>query len=332
MFSLVTDGSRWVALAVVGGLAALSSCSDAPNAGPSGGAGTGGSATPGNSGASGAGGSSVAGSSGGGAAGSSSQGTSGAGAGGAGAGGTAGASSGTSGTSAAGTSGAGGGAAAAVVSDDFEATEVGAPPNPALFSVRGSGTVQISTEVPRAGGGQKVVKVVSGGSGATLFLNESVFPLPSGVVHFRVWMRFANADWANHIAFIESSPGMESQEVRFGGQNNAYHANLAADGDGLSPDPFAFPSCATCVKPVADEWKCLRGMFDFTNSRARLYVGESLAVDAEKDSVKNDWHSGSGTLPMAPTELGFGWALYGGSQNTVYYDDLAIGYAELPCN
>ncbi len=54
-------------------------------------------------------------------------------------------------------------------------------------------------------------------------------------------------------------------------------------------------------------------------------------MDAEKDSVKNDWHSGTGTLPSNPTKIGFGWALYGGVQNTVYYDDLAIGYEPIPC-
>jgi hypothetical protein len=72
-------------------------------------------------------------------------------------------------------------------------------------------------------------------------------------------------------------------------------------------------------------------MFDFTNSKAQLYVGDDLAVDAEKDSVKNDWHSGTGTLPLNPTEIGFGWAVYGGTDNTVYYDDLAIGYSPIPC-
>jgi hypothetical protein len=250
--------------------------------------------------------------------------------------GTGGAVTGGAGGSAPGGSGGSGGSGggssgSALVTDDFEGVAAGSPPNPALFSVRGNGTVQISTDVPRAGGGAKVVKVVSAG-GATMFVNKSVFPLPSGVVHFRVWMRFTNANWEQHVGFVASGPGMESQEVRFGGQKGAYHANLAGDGDGLSPDPFAYPSCALCVPPVADQWVCLRGMLDFPGSRAQLYVGEKLAVDAEKDSVKESWHSGTGVLPTAPTELGFGWAVYGGVENTVYYDDLAIGYEPIACN
>jgi hypothetical protein len=214
------------------------------------------------------------------------------------------------------------------VVDDFESETAGSPPDTALFTVSGPGMVQISSE--QAHGGTQSVKVVGTGN-ATMFTNTTVFPLPAGIVHFRVWARFENADWSGHVGFVAAGPGEESQEVRFGGMQGFYHANLAADGDGLSPDPWAQPSCEKCVAPVANTWVCLRGMFDFTNSKAQLYVGDDLAVDAEKDSVKNDWHSGTGTLPASATEIGFGWAMYGGTANTVYYDDLAIGYSPIPC-
>ena len=236
---------------------------------------------------------------------------------------------GTTGSTSTGAGGSGGGASGAVVSDDFESVAAGGPPDAALWQLQlpagGSNSIEVTTE--QAHSGSQSVKV-SGMSGSTMFFNDSVFPLPSGVVHFRVWMRFTNADWAGHNAFVASSPGQESQEVRFGGQNNAYHANLAADGDGLSPDPFEYPECPRCVAPVADEWKCLRGKFDFTGQAAELYVGDELAVDSAADG----WHSGNGTFPQNPTRIGFGWALYGAQANTVYYDDLAIGYEPIPCN
>jgi hypothetical protein len=238
-------------------------------------------------------------------------------------GGTAG-SGGAAGGVGGGSSGGGsGGGSTALVSDDFEGASLDA--GKWVMGGTGQGTIAISTE-QKHGGAQSVK--VTGMTGPTYFFNRSVFPLPNGVVHFRVWMQFANADWANHVAFVAASPGMESQEVRFGGQANAYHANLAADGDGLSPNPFEQPSCALCLEPVANQWACLRGKFDFTNSDAELYVGDTLAVDAKE---KADWHSGNGVLPQNPTQIGFGWALYGGPMNTVYYDDIAIGYEPIPC-
>lgn len=218
---------------------------------------------------------------------------------------------------------AGAGNVNAVVTDDFEAGMLDTAKWELGFT--GQGSIAVTTEEKH--GGNQSVKVV-GMSGPVMFVNKTVFPLPNGVLHFRVWMRFTSADWENHIAFVAASPGSQDQEVRFGGQANAYHANLAADGDGLSPDPFEYPSCALCLAPVADQWACLRGKLDFSNSDAQLYVDDTLAVDAQDAS---DWHAGTGMLPQDPTQIGFGWAIYGGAMNTVYYDDIAIGYEPIPC-
>ncbi|HEY3498845.1 MAG TPA: hypothetical protein VGK73_29340 [Polyangiaceae bacterium] len=246
-----------------------------------------------------------------------------AGAAGGGTGGVTAGSGGESGSSAGGGAGGTGGGSSALVVDDFE----GAMLDSTKWEMAGTGQGTIALSTEQKHGGNQSVKVV-GMNGPKYFINRTVFPLPDGVVYFKVWMQFANADWANHIAFVQASPGMESQEIRFGGQANAYHANLAADGDGLSPNPFAQPSCMLCLAPVANEWKCLRGKLDFPNSDAQLYVGDTLAVDAKQMS---DWHSGNGVLPQNPTQIGFGWALYGGPMNTVYYDDIAIGYEPIAC-
>lgn len=320
----------WVLFGSVGLALACSSTSEptgdtpAPSSGGTGGTAGTGAGTAGDvgtAGTAGAGGAPVAGTGGTPGAAGSAAGTTGSAGTGAGGDGTAG-TAGSAGTGGSGTGG--GGNSTAVVQDDFESQAAGSPPNPELFTVSGPGTVQVSNE--QAHSGAQSVKVV-GNANSTMFWNKSVFPLPNGVVHFRVWMRFENADWMNHIAFVAASPGQESEEVRFGGQNNAYHANIAADGDGLSPNPWLNP-CELCTAPVANTWTCLRGMFDFTNNRAQLYVGDKLAVDAKE---KADWHSGNGILPSNPTQIGFGWALYGGVANTVYYDDLAIGYEPIPC-
>jgi len=241
-----------------------------------------------------------------------------------GAGGSSTTSSATDGT----TTTTGGGNSNAVVSDDFESVAAGSPPDAAIWQLRlpsgSTNSIEVSSE--QAHGGSQSVKVV-GNSGSTLFFTEDVFPLPSGVLHFRVWMRFTEGNWANHNAFVASGPGSESEEIRFGGQNNAYHANLS-QGDGLSPDPYESPACERCVAPVANEWKCLRGKLDYTNNVAELYVGDELAVDTAADG----WHNGgAGTFPASPTQIGFGWALYGALANTVYYDDLAIGYEPIAC-
>jgi hypothetical protein len=215
----------------------------------------------------------------------------------------------------------------AIVTEDFESATDGAAPDAALWTLKLSDPSSIAVTSEQKHSGNQAVKVV-GSSGETMMFNKSVFPLPDGVVYFRTWMRFESADWMNHVSFVAASPGEESQEVRFGGQQNAYHANLAADGDGVTPNPWESPACALCLAPVANEWACLRGKLDFTNNAVQLYVGDSLAVDAD---ATEDWHSGMGKLPQGVTQLGFGWAVYGGTANTVYYDDIAIGYEPIAC-
>lgn len=215
----------------------------------------------------------------------------------------------------------------AEVVEDFESATVGAAPDAAVWTLKVSDPSSIAVTSEQKHGGSNAVKVV-GSSGETMMFNTSVFPLPAGVVYFRAWMRFDSAEWMNHVGFVAASPGEESQEVRFGGQQNAYNANLASDGDGLSPNPWAQPACELCLAPVPNEWACVRGKLDFANNAVQLYVGDTLAVDAD---APEDWHAGTGKLPQSPTQLGFGWAVYGGASNTVYYDDIAIGYEPIGC-
>lgn len=225
--------------------------------------------------------------------------------------------------------GTGGGAQAAVVFDDFEAGAVGMAPDPTLweaFTDFGTGTVAITNE--DAHSGTLSVKVVGGASpnDHAFLMNTSVFPLPQGIVHFRTWMKYQDANWENHITFIESAePGDQGAEVRLGGQAGFYHANLSV-GDGLSPNPFV--ECPLCVAPVANQWICIEGMFDSASSRVQLWVDGTLAVDVEDE---NDWHSGPATLPTTLSRLDFGWESYGAIGNTVYYDDVAIGYERIGC-
>lgn len=114
-------------------------------------------------------------------------------------------------------------------------------------------------------------------------------------------MRFTNANWANHNAFVAANPGGRSRKrYASAGRTMPTMQTWLPMATASSPDPFEYPSCARCVAPVADEWKCLRGKFDFTGNAAELYVGDDLAVDSAADG----WHSGNGTFPRARRRSG----------------------------
>lgn len=328
------------ALVILAGATLLAACgSDDGGSGNTGGAG-GGSGSGGSSGSGGTSGSGGASSTGG----SSSGGTSSGGGAGTGSGGAN--TGGTTGSAGAGTGG-GGGPGEAVVFDDFE-TGSDTTPDPAKWSIYNpnanpnpdpSGpppnTVELTTEQARSGTRSIKVDVNMGGA---MLMTQVGLPPPNGAVHFRVWARFANgagtpAAWSNHVTFIESG-GLadngdvdQGDEVRIGGQAGMLHANLS-HGDGLSPSPWSMP-CTLCTPPPPnDEWVCIRGYFDVANERVQAWMGETEFVNA---TMASDWHAMASTYPESLERIGFGWEAYGSVANTVYYDDIAIGYAPIDC-
>lgn len=218
-----------------------------------------------------------------------------------------------------------------LVCDDFESATAGGAPDAALWVVQATvmgSSVTVTDE--DAYSGSQSVKVVAP-SGQAFLTNTSAFPTTTGAVYFRARVKYLADTWEGHITFIESGTNVDPNgggEVRFGGQAGYYHANLSDDGDGLSPDPFEYPSCGTCVAPVANEWHCLAGGFDPAANTATLAVNGVTAVDA---SSADDWHSGSGVLPQDLVRLSFGWEIYGGIANTIYFDDIAISDQPLSC-
>lgn len=215
----------------------------------------------------------------------------------------------------------------AAVVDDFEAGAAGSPPDSALWSIptgRSATAVVLSGEQKKSG--NQSVKVTYGsGAGPSMFYNTSVFPLPNGVLHFRVWAWF-DSIWETHVSFASAGPlPIEDygNEIRFGGQHGIYYVNDAKSDD-FSPDPW---SCQDCVAPVAKTWTCLRGMLDFNTSKATLYVGDELGASIERDG----WgHGGNITFP-APARLGLGFIDHNGGSNTAYFDDVALGYEPIAC-
>lgn len=159
-----------------------------------------------------------------------------------------------------------------------------------------------------------------------MFYNTSLFPLTSGVLHFRTWVWFENS-WETHISFASAGPlPVEDygNEIRFGGQHGIYYINDAKTDD-FSPDPWA---CTTCVAPTPKTWTCLRGMLDFQSNQATLYVGDELGVDLKRDG----WgHGSNASFPANSERFGLGFIDHNGGSNTAYFDDVALGYEPIPC-
>jgi hypothetical protein len=261
----------------------------------------------------------------------------------AGSGGAAGSPStgGGAGVSNGGASGTGGGAGAgsAFVSDDFEAGTTLDPATWSVFASNASGdsasTVAVTTEVAHSGTHSVKVNVLTGGA---MLMTKLGLPPAGGAVYYRAWARFAigassTTTWEPHTTFIESggldASGQVDQgdEVRLGGMHSVLAANLS-QGDGLSPNPWSVPCPLCTAPPAADTWVCIEGVFDVANQKVQAWLDGKEIVNA---AMASDWHSNS-TYPQALERIGFGWEAYGSVPNTVYYDDVAVGYERIGCD
>lgn len=209
------------------------------------------------------------------------------------------------------------------ICEDFEGGTPGAEATIGAFTARteGSGSVVFDSD---AHGGS--LSVLAQGQMAYL-VNSDVVMAASGVLYVRAWMKLGEEVSSNHVGYITLSGGinMETDEMRFGGQNGQLHFNESA-GDGLAPDPFEYPECTECVTLTPNQWTCVEVMFDYQNQVATAWVGdESFTADEA-----SDFHSGTVTWPATPSEIKIGFRAWGG-ENTVWYDDVAVAYDRIGC-
>src|SRR5690606_38649223 len=141
-----------------------------------------------------------------------------------------------------------GDASDAVFVEDFEGMAAGAAPDSAVWTLGMNGTpmgasVDITITTEEAHGGSQSARV---STSTNAYLSTTMgFPPPQGVVYFRFWMKYTADDWTGHVTFASSGTSADpgsSEEVRLGGMNLYYNANLGVT-DALSPDPFEYPTC-----------------------------------------------------------------------------------------
>jgi len=267
-----------------------------------------------------------------------------AGSGGSGAAGRGGAAGGTAGTGPAGAGGRGGAAGSAggtggsptgcpvgaVFCDDFEAGTLGQPPNAArwmLSRVGGNGVIQIDSA--QFHGGSKSLHIDGTNQFHTMAMvtGAPVFPLPTGVLYGRAWLRLASVPGPNtHVSWIEAGSAMNDQaETRIGYNLGQMDINRWP-GDTEQRAPSATLQ--------AGMWYCVEFMFDSTADEARVWLGGSELTDLHVTNwVAPNPQNGNNTNAIpnwAPDyqAVRFGWELQGAS---IWFDDIALGYSRINC-
>ncbi|MFY4721152.1 cellulose-binding domain-containing protein [Streptomyces sp. LaBMicrA B280] len=228
-----------------------------------------------------------------------------------------------------------GGCGSAVLCTGFEDQSGSTPSGAWQFTApdcQGTGTVTVDTSVAHSGG--KSIRV----DGKAGYCNHAFVATTAdlssvGPVYIRMWVRHTTALPAGHVAFVsmpDSSQG--GKALRIGGQNGALQWNREIDDATL---PAQSPAGVAQSEPLpTGSWQCLRFMVDTSNGHLDTWLGDQQVPGLHQDGVPTadiDQQWLSRTAAPRPTGLRLGWESYGGGDDTLWFDDVAVGSAPIGC-
>jgi hypothetical protein len=188
--------------------------------------------------------------------------------------------------------------------------------------------------------GSKSVRIDPGTSycGHAFIINQAVASM-GPVVYARFYMRLAQVLGDPHVTIVSlhdaaASTASSSQELRMGGQSSILMWNRSKDDATL---PSLSPvGIAASVKIPALTWTCVEFGLDSAKGTMQTWVNGTAVAGLQMDAVKTadidaNWINSIPTWVPSVTDLKIGWESYGGTTNTVWIDDVALGTSRIGC-
>ncbi|MFF4489956.1 cellulose-binding domain-containing protein [Streptomyces sp. NPDC001544] len=228
------------------------------------------------------------------------------------------------------------GCAGATICSDFE-DQTGTVPSGAWQTTapdcQGVGKVSVDTSVTHSG--TRSLRVDGGAGYCNHVFAASTRDLSSvgPVVYVRMWVRHTNALPAGHVTFVSMPDASQGgKALRAGGQNGALQWNRESDDATL---PEQSPAGVALSAPLpTGRWLCLRFQIDTTAPSMRTWVDDGEIAGLQVDGVPTHDVDGQWlgrATPPRPTGLRLGWESYGTGDDTLWFDDVALGSSPIGC-
>lgn len=147
-------------------------------------------------------------------------------------------------------------------------------------------------------------------------------------VHVRFFVRFETALGEDHVTFLATHDDVSGRDLRMGGQKGVFMWNRETD-DATLPE-LSPAGTAASAKPVPSTWHCLEVNLNRTNGAITTSIdGASVAGLTTGGGFDGQWSKSANML--GPTDLRLGWESYGGSANTVWFDDVVVSASPIGC-
>ncbi|MEU1126139.1 cellulose-binding domain-containing protein [Streptomyces sp. NPDC005899] len=224
----------------------------------------------------------------------------------------------------------------AVVCSDFENQAGPAPSGDWKFTApdcQGTGTAVIDTAVAHSGGKALRVDGRAGYCNHAFVAATADLSSVGPVMYGRLWVRHTTALPSAHVTFVSMPDTSQSgRSLRVGGQNGALQWNRESDDATL---PAQSPAGVAQSRPLpTGSWQCLRFAIDTRAPGLDTWLGDGLVPGLHADGVPTqdiDQQWLARTTPPRPTALRLGWESYGTGDDTLWFDDVAVGSEPIGC-
>ncbi|WP_307080808.1 cellulose binding domain-containing protein [Streptomyces canus] len=226
--------------------------------------------------------------------------------------------------------------AGATICSDFEDQTGTVPSGPWQTTApdcQGTGKVSVDTSV--AYSGTRSLRVDGGAGYCNHVFAAATRDLSSvgPVVYVRMRVRHTTALPTGHVTFVSMPDASQGgRALRVGGQNGALQWNRESDDATL---PEQSPAGVALSTPLpTGQWLCLRFQIDTTAQSMRTWVDDQEVAGLHVDGVATQNVDGqwlARRTPPRPTGLRLGWESYGTGDDTLWFDDVALGSSPIGC-
>jgi len=196
---------------------------------------------------------------------------------------------------------------------------------------QGSGTASVDSTVAHSGGKSVRIDGKAGYCNHVLVKPTKDLSGLGSVWYARFYVRHSTALPSAHVAFAALHDNADGKDLRMGGQNGALQWNRESDDATL---PAQSPNGVAQSRPLStNAWNCVEFMVDGRGLLTTWLNGTQvpgLTVDGTPTAdIDQQWLAR--TWRPQVTDLRLGWESYGVGDDTLWFDDVAVGGSRIGC-
>lgn len=226
----------------------------------------------------------------------------------------------------------------AIFCDDFE-NQTGSTPSGAWQvsypNCQGTGIATVDHTIAHSGTTSVRIDGHNGYCNHVFIDAQNAFTGVGTDIHVRFFVRHTTALPTGHVAFAAMKDTNDGgNDLRMGGQNGALQWNRQSDDATL---PAQSPAGVALSMPLpTNQWECVEFEVNEAQGTMDTWLNGTLVQGLHLDGVPtqdvdSQWIQSRPNWRPALADLRLGWESYAGDDDTLWFDDVAVGAQQIGC-